>query len=736
MRFQYFGSKPSDYDIVRAFTGDYILAADSTSVTIRTQNVCNETYRVGEYINVALGENTEERQIITAVEELDGSVIVTVAGWDSTPSVGELAGIREFEGVVIDQKNDNIVTNKNQVQNIVVLGYGKLFDKKAINDTYENKTPRYIINDFCNTTVNYNRVIDSMDYSNDGALQVVWSASGDGSTPVLAPLFQEGISAGRFAWVNSGGTATFTASVPGKDIINWTGVASGQPTKGILGFWAKGSGIVTVRLGSDSSNYLSFSFTPTASWVYYDFLLEEAPMAGTPDWANTDYLSVIVTETANGFLDADGFRVLEKEFFRHYPYIEESPEVENFRVARVKPLEVMQRIADELGWYWNVDMDRYIHLYPQQSTQAPFQIDGTSNNYSDLSITWDSSRLRNRQQVEGGDETSQVYYSQVVEGDGFTREWVLKNKFKGLIVRLDDGTVTDTMEVGTTTTTVVATGHGLDVGDFIVNRTQNEVRKVLTVVDVNTFTVEAVVGQSSGDTFSVGVDQLVGVEGINEDAGYDFMSNFNEKSIRNADGTVTLVAGQYLTFKYFQVFPIIVSRQDNASIAAMRIVLGHTDGIFDGQAEINRSLKTRSEANAFAAALLNKYSNVIITARFTTYVNGLKAGQQIRIIDTQGSRNINKEFMILSVSKTMVEWGVYKYSVQCSSMLYGMLELLQQILRQQRKINVDEDQIINNVSDNAETVVVEDVCEISVRDAIFTWGVDADQGRWNLSAWS
>lgn len=736
LSFRYFGVKPADYDIVRAFTGWPIYASTSTTVTLDTFNLCDDLFRVGDRFYVAIGLSDEEYKTITGFSYVDGRPVITVAGWTSTPAVGELAGKREFEGTVIDQSSRNIVTLENQEQTITALSYEKIFDKKAVNDVYEDATPRYIINDFCNTFINYNTVLDAMDYADNASIQAVWTESSDGGNPILASTYQEGSAAGRFPWTFSGGTAIFTGAISSKNLLNFTGVSTGQPTKGVLGFWAKGTGTVAVRLGSGASDYLSFSFTPSTEWVFYDFPLATASMTGTPDWTATDYIQVRVTETVNGTLDVDGFRILETQFFRHYPYIQDAPEFENFRVARVKPMEVMQRIADELGWFWKVDDDRHIHLFPQSTETAPIEVTGSSDNFSDLDITYDISRLINRQQVEGGDETSETYYSQLVEGDGFTREWILKNKFKGLIVRLDDNTSTDTMEATTTTTTVKATAHGLAVGDFIVNRTRSEARKVLTVPDVDTFTVDAVASQASGDTFSKGVDQLVGVEGLNEDAGYDFMSNFNEKSIRNAESQATLEAGQYLTFKYYQVFPIIVSRQNNSSIAAAKTMLGYTDGIFDGQAQINRSLKTRSEANAFARAIVDKYSNVIISAKFKTYKHGLTAGQQIRVADTSGRRNIDKYFVIQSITQTQLEWGVYRYDVTCSSLLYGMLELLQQLLRQQRKINVDEDQIINNVQDNEENVEIDEDYAILVRDNEFKWGVDADEGRWELSAWS
>ncbi|MFM2461996.1 hypothetical protein, partial [Klebsiella pneumoniae] len=86
------------------------------------------------------------------------------------------------------------------------------------------------------------------------------------------------------------------------------------------------------------------------------------------------------------------------------------------------------------------------------------------------------------------------------EGDGIVKEWLTKNLFKNLQVYTDKNTVTDTMEGGTTTTTVKATAHGLVAGDHIVNRSRsNAVREVITITDANTFELgEAIASQASG----------------------------------------------------------------------------------------------------------------------------------------------------------------------------------------------------------------------------------------------
>ena len=119
----------------------------------------------------------------------------------------------------------------------------------------------------------------------------------------------------------------------------------------------------------------------------------------------------------------------------------------------------MQRLADNLAWYWYIDYDKYIHLFPESTEISPITITETSDNFANLRISHDTTRLVNRQVIKGGEETSESTYSQVVQGDGIVREWIMKNKFKNLVVKFDDGSSTDTMEATTTTTTVKATAH-------------------------------------------------------------------------------------------------------------------------------------------------------------------------------------------------------------------------------------------------------------------------------------
>ncbi len=69
-----------------------------------------------------------------------------------------------------------------------------------------------------------------------------------------------------------------------------------------------------------------------------------------------------------------------------------------------------------------------------------------------------------------------------------------------------------TAEAGTTTTNICITGHGMAVGDHIINATRNSTppaydniasRRVTAIVDANNFTVAAITDQASGDTIKL-----------------------------------------------------------------------------------------------------------------------------------------------------------------------------------------------------------------------------------------
>lgn len=765
------GTVPTQGQEVRMYEGFLITAATVNSVTLEKdfeEGQANGLFRIADEVWVAVGLGDEEKGIVASVSEAtDGNIKLTfTANFANMPAVGEIAGRKRFAGTILDLADSNISLLENIEYRIKAVDFTRIFDKKLFNDSFTNRDSRYIVNDQCNTFANLNTDIDEMNYTTNGALQAVWAQAGDGSSRLTDAMeFREGDFSGKFGWVFAGGTATFTGTITTRNIVGLVGAASGAPTKGVLGIWLRSVPFtsitsIQIRLGSSAANYARWNVTlGDSEWQFQNELLfEDAIIVGTPVWSAVTYVAIVVTETASGNLNVDGIRVLEKEFFKHYPFVESSATFDAFNIPRVKPTETLQRIADQISWFWYIDYDRFIHLFPEETNTAPFDLDETSDNFDDLAITYDISRLTNRQVVKGGEETSVSLYYQVVPGGGVVREFLTKNKFKNLVVKVDNNTLTDTCEPGTTTTTINATAHGVLVNDYIINRSEgNAVRQVRTVPNANQFTVDAVTGQNVSDTFSKFAIRTVGIEGIDDESLFDYMSNFNEKSIRNASTEATLRNGDFIQFIYNEVFPILIQRTENASVSNMQTILGHTDGIFDGQTIVDRTLKTRTEARAVANAVLNKFANVVITAQFTTTQEGLRAGQLIHIKDTtSSSRNIDQDFLIQKVSMKQKTWGENEYSVTCSSLLFGMMELLGQMLRIGRKIQVEENEIIDNVEEVSEIIVVTDTVTIesennqaetiTVTDTIteqsvftppFKWEPTAlSVTRWNLAQWS
>jgi len=713
---------PSYFDDIKLYDWYPIISATSTTITLKKDYntaIQNNIFRVADTVTFAIWLSDEETGVITSIDNNSWNIRLNfTSSFSNTPILDELAWIKKFAWNIIDitDKNQDILTNVSF--KLKCLDYTRIFDKSLINDTYDSKDARFIINDFCNKTVNNNITIDEFNYSNTTELRNAWIESWDWNDPTLdTSNFRETTGSWIFDWTFSWWTANFTNAITTTNLSEFTWVNTWTPTKWVIWSWIETADFSLVtsiefRIWSDSSNYWSFTMNPTENdWVFYDGKMEDFNIVWTPDWTVTDYVEIIITQTADSNINIDWIRVLEKEYFKHYPYVNTSSAFADFRIPRVKPTEIMQRLADELGWFWYVDYDRNIRLFPESTNFSPIYINETSDNFKNLSVSEDTSRLMNRIVIKWWNETSEDTYSQVVEWDGFIREWILKNKFKNLVVKLDDNSVTDLTESWTTETLINATAHWLVVWDYIINRTRSSaVRQVLTVPTSDSFTVDAVIWQVSWDTFSTFVEQVVWVEWLEAETSNNFMSNFNEKSIRNAEEEITLEIWDFLQFTYNEVFPILVQRTDNVSVSNVKTVLWHSDWIFDWQPITDRTILSRSEAVQLAEWKLIKYSNVVITAKFQTYQEWLKAWQLIDIKDTTSSeRNINQSFLIQSVNSKQIAWWENIYTVTCSSLLFWFLELFQQLLASNRKIKVEEDEIINNIEDGFETVTITDV---------------------------
>lgn len=93
----------------------------------------------------------------------------------------------------------------------------------------------------------------------------------------------------------------------------------------------------------------------------------------------------------------------------------------------IQPSQAFRRICDATGRNWYIDYDKDVHYFPINQSNTPFDIDSSETGYFNLSISKDSSQIKNRVYVRGGTKLSEfTTYSE--KGDGIKTKFVLPDK--------------------------------------------------------------------------------------------------------------------------------------------------------------------------------------------------------------------------------------------------------------------------------------------------------------------
>lgn len=718
------GTAPAENQDIKVYDGALIDTQVGAVLTLKDsyQDSVNK-FRAGQKLVLNIGDVNEEVGIVDSYDESTRTVTLTQAPTNALSAddkIGELI----FGGVVARVKDMNIQTLDNIEYQVTGVDYTKIFDKKIIADTWEDVDSRYIINDFVNTTVNYNTTLDNLDYDDNAAIQAEWVDSSDADNPTVDSAdFLEGDASGVFPWTNAGGTALWEATPTTKDISDFTGIPTGSPTKGHVMSWFKTSSqaditSVKIRIGSDNANYavLDVTLTDSTDWQYVQLDLTDAVIVGSPDWENVDYAAIQVVQTADGEIRWNGLRINAANSFTLYA-VTSTPTFDDLRSPQLKPTVLINQIAKTWEYVWYIDYFRDIHFASQETEPAPYSITDNSDNFTNMRVECDTSNIGNRVIVRGGEKTSDSLYAQVVEGDSAVREWLMKNKFKNLSILFDNNTSTDLCEAGTNATTINATAHGLSVGDHIVNRTRSDaVRAVLTVPDADSFTVESVTGQTNGDTFSkFDTSKTVGIEGIADEATVDYVFNSNEKSIRATESEATLDPGDFLRFSYNERLPIQLQYSDSASANALK-ALGLGDGIFDLDPITDRNIQDTTTAIAVAQARVKEFANAIVTVTFRTDQARLIAGQLLHVEEST-ARAINDDYVIQKVTASQREGrfkDYFEYTVVAGTTLFGWIEFMQKLLRTKDSIELNVDDIVETFATSDEVVEMAETNSVDI----------------------
>ena len=761
---------PVENQDLKIYDGDLVASISSNVITVQglyARNV-NKFY-AGQVLWLRLGNANAEKVTVQSYTETTLQVTLVTAPV-ITVSNGDQLGELIFGGVVSRVKDKNLQTLQNLLYDVTGVDYSKIFDKKIISSSWANVDSRYIINDFCNTAVNYGATIDQLSYATNGAVVAAWTKSGDANNPTTDTAdFVDGSASGVFSWTYSTGTAMWATTISSQDFSAFTGVSSGLPTKGMEMIWAKFADLTKIgrfklQLGSNSSNYATLTLAPTVNtdWGYQSAKLVNVTLTGTPVWTAVTYAAIVITETASSSVKLNSFRILDSSSFTNY-HVQPTTLITDFRSPQLKPTALMNQLAQSFDFTWYIDYERDVHFIPKESLVSPYQITDVTNNFSNLSIEADVTNLGNRIIINGGSTLSTSTYAQVFQGDGVLRAWILQSPFDLLTIKIDDNTSTKTTVSGTTTTNIKIVAHGFSTGDHIVNRSRSNAVRSITKVDADNFTVQAVTGQTSGDTISYfNITKTAGIDGLTDETTVDYLYNSDAQSVRASAQTLVIPAATYIRFSFSEKIPIQLQYMDAASVNALK-ALGLGDGIFDLAPYSDANIQDLNTAFLTAQAKVGQFSNAVINGTFNTDQRGLRSGQLLTINQTI-KRGINETYVIQKVNikshNTMID-DYFQYTVTFGTTLFGWIELMQKILRNNSNITANTNQVVETfvTSDdtvsavdtnavavnggfqsvkNTEAPTVHDTNTVTISSLPWEWEVSSGQPlqtRWNLFEW-
>jgi hypothetical protein len=294
------------------------------------------------------------------------------------------------------------------------------------------------------------------------------------------------------------------------------------------------------------------------------------------------------------------------------------PTIESIKFNYSPVTKAIQEICDQIGYDWYVDENKDIHFFSEEQNLAPFELNDTEGNF--------------------------VWNSLVIKKD-------ISQLRNAIYVRGGDYTETITPENGEK---YVADGQQRF---FPISNAFNP--------DVN-FKVE-----KSTDSGSTWVDLVEGRYGVDSPNDYDVLYDPNKKFVvfrednKPANGNIIRVSGKF-------TLPIIVYVRDEDSIAKY--------GEYQYR-EVDKSIKSKEEAKQRAKRILADYAENTTEAQFTTYKNGLKVGQKIRV--NSEIRGIDEWFTINKILTKVrsAETGEREYQVyMLASETKGIIDVLTKLL--------------------------------------------------------
>lgn len=171
-----------------------------------------------------------------------------------------------------------------------------------------------------------------------------------------------------------------------------------------------------------------------------------------------------------------------------------------------------------------------------------------------------------------------------------------------------------------------------------------------------------------------GINQTVGVRGIDSDGDFDWFWTYNSNMISTADADAALAIGVNIEVDYYGLVPIMVGAKNIVEIASY--------GIHEHYVK-NDNLNSMEDALLFTQELLNKYSEDADNVTFDLYEKIYSPMEQFKLIHS--IFGIDEMFLVESVSwdTSQIDENniVYHYKVLDGAALGGWEEYFKKIFK-------------------------------------------------------
>jgi hypothetical protein len=544
----------------QALSGQPILQVDDTFEY-------EQKFKAGDRILIDIKGVNEKRYYILSIDHSLKQITLTT-NLETTLPRATKCGRLIFAGNVSKSPQKELGYSEIFSQNVSVNDFTTLFDSENVVETYTNMYTREIIGriiyEFCANTV-------SLDLD---TFETAWTQGGVG----LAMVNDSERIAGNYSQatgMSGPGTATWSKTITSKNISALDTIRLWWKSR-----YTEGEHILSIkyRVGNDAGNYYEWE-TPIQGvnfedcWNYDSFKKTDALEVGSVNDTAITWLQIVAVSDiaiSSGGLKFD-HSLASFEGFTLVNVERGAKKFGEVRVPYKKPTVIIESLSKLQNYFWYVDYERDLHFFAYDSRPAPFNIDDSSLNFNDLTITADMSQIVNFQIVKGGEAPAEGLRVQDQTADGEQDSFRLDYKPKGIRVYVD-------------------TGSGF-------------------------------------------VEKTIGVENLVDATTVDFLFNFNEKIVKNSEAP-RLSAGDVIRFTYYPYMSARVVYKDPASIAKMKIIMGG-NGIRAGTPIDYPDAQTWEETRDRARAEVEAKKNAIVTADFITEQDGLSSGQIITITDTE-----------------------------------------------------------------------------------------------------